>query len=300
MLQALQNEWDETVLETFNLRQQLDATRKELAHALYQHDAACRVIARLVRERDEAYQLVNAYKAGGGSQGQPSAPAPSAPTSSNAAMEVEGEEEVAKGLNEEVVSELNSVCKSLSSGRKQRKPSEHLQSKDDMMLLEESASYAPHKKAAANALLVRDNSVITAGNLWSFVYTYESHSFYIPYFCLGVDRAVVISDTASGSLQCQLTGHTGAVTSLAAAPGAAGGIFSGSEDKTVRVRLCLCASLYPSNLFNFSSVLDSKQLRWLQRALPLHKTGRGYYGCDLAPLSALPRVQRPGRFLALP
>lgn len=58
LLTNLQNEWDELVLELFNTKQSLDVTRRELTQALYQHDAACRVIARLMRERDEArYQL---------------------------------------------------------------------------------------------------------------------------------------------------------------------------------------------------------------------------------------------------
>ncbi|KIN04243.1 hypothetical protein OIDMADRAFT_178288 [Oidiodendron maius Zn] len=54
LLSTFQNEWDALALETFTIRHQLHQTRQELATALYQHDAAIRVIARLTKERDEA------------------------------------------------------------------------------------------------------------------------------------------------------------------------------------------------------------------------------------------------------
>lgn len=68
LLSTFQNEWDALALETFKLKQQLSQTRDELANALYQHDAAVRVIARLSKERDEARAALSrvTVSAGGG------------------------------------------------------------------------------------------------------------------------------------------------------------------------------------------------------------------------------------------
>jgi pre-mRNA-processing factor 19 len=57
-LHTLQNEWDALVLEIFALKQQFNSTRQELSYALYAQDAASRVVARLIRERDAAREWV--------------------------------------------------------------------------------------------------------------------------------------------------------------------------------------------------------------------------------------------------
>lgn len=46
------------MLGAYNTEQKLNATRQELSYALYAQDAASRVVARLIRERDAAREYV--------------------------------------------------------------------------------------------------------------------------------------------------------------------------------------------------------------------------------------------------
>jgi len=63
LLQMMQTEYDALVLELFDTRKALEDTRRELSQALYQNDAAIRVVARLSMERDTARQELEQWNA---------------------------------------------------------------------------------------------------------------------------------------------------------------------------------------------------------------------------------------------
>ena len=63
LLGLVGKEYEALVLELFDARRALEDTRKELSHALYQNDAAVRVVARLSMERDAARQELAQWKA---------------------------------------------------------------------------------------------------------------------------------------------------------------------------------------------------------------------------------------------
>ncbi|KAK9475174.1 Prp19/Pso4-like-domain-containing protein [Dipodascopsis tothii] len=54
LLRGFTSEYDAVALQNFQLRLELEKTRRELASTLYMHDAAVRVAARVKGERDAA------------------------------------------------------------------------------------------------------------------------------------------------------------------------------------------------------------------------------------------------------
>ncbi|KAF3902903.1 hypothetical protein AA313_de0209135 [Arthrobotrys entomopaga] len=104
LLSVFQNEWDALALETYTLRQQLAQTRQELSTALYQHDAAVRVIGRLIKERDEARDALSKVTASG-----------VASASNGDEMQVDSNEVPA-----DVVERIEATHGELSAGRRKR------------------------------------------------------------------------------------------------------------------------------------------------------------------------------------
>jgi pre-mRNA-processing factor 19 len=204
MLALFQNEWDALMLETYSLKEQLDSVRQELSHSLYQHDAACRVIARLIKERDDARNALANFKA--------HAPQASA-AGGDDGMEVEGE----SGINEDVKAKLNAKSKELSKGRKDRTIPENLATAESIKEYEVVSSNNIHKTTPPGVLCLdihpTNQSLVVTG---------------------GHDGNVIIFDRAIGKVSSTLSDHGKAVTDVLFHP-TEEVIFSTSKDKTAKV-----------------------------------------------------------------
>jgi len=155
LLSLLQNEWDATVLETYQLRKTLQTTRQELSHALYQHDAATRVIARLINERNtyrEKFEQAQAVA---------KVTAPSEKPEANGSRRLEQEEGVepsakkAKGgLDSAVVNAMTATSKELSKYRKKRTISSTVASVEDISGYGSVGSFPVHATRKGGILAV--------------------------------------------------------------------------------------------------------------------------------------------------
>lgn len=62
LFKDLQSSFEDTLIESHNLKEELQSLKNELTYVLYQYDASCRVISRLIKERDDAREQLERYK----------------------------------------------------------------------------------------------------------------------------------------------------------------------------------------------------------------------------------------------
>jgi pre-mRNA-processing factor 19 len=211
MLSMLQSEWDALMTETYELKSHLDTTRKQLSHALYQHDAACRVIARLLRDRDSARSQVAQL------QEQLTNMRPMAPGETQEADQGE------TGLTPEIIQRMTDIAKGLSRTRKKK---EHpgLAPVSEVKKFECTGEFKSHQSTAPGILCLDlhkedDKRVVTGG----------------------VDQQVILFDAASGKLAQKLVGHSKKVGAVLWHP-TKEIVLSASQDATARVWTCTDAA----------------------------------------------------------
>ena len=143
LLGVFQEEWDALALQTFTLQQNLAQTRQELSTALYQHDAAVRVIARLTRERDEAREALSKISING-----------RAPATNGDAMQVDS-----AGLSPAVLARVDETQARLQKTRRKRPVPE------DWPTADQIATYTPQPPSEELYPGGRFISVNATGNL---------------------------------------------------------------------------------------------------------------------------------------
>ncbi|XBH96494.1 hypothetical protein VPH35_086865 [Triticum aestivum] len=218
LLGMFQNEWDALMLSNFALEQQLHTARQELSHALYQHDAACRVIARLKKERDESRTLL--AQAERQIPISAAGPAPvAAVTNGKRALEDEvgpDGKKIRPGINPVIIDELTECNSVLSAQRKKRQVPPSLAPIDALERYTQISSHPLHKTNKPGILSIdihHSKDIIATG---------------------GIDTNAVLFDRPSGQVLCTLTDHSKKITSLKFVPRDEL-LITGSADKTVRV-----------------------------------------------------------------
>ncbi|OMO60615.1 Aconitase/3-isopropylmalate dehydratase large subunit, alpha/beta/alpha [Corchorus capsularis] len=198
MLGMFRNQWDALMLSSFALEKLIHTARQELSHALYQHDAACRVIARLKKERDEARSLL--------AQAERQAPLPavranvSALSNGKRASENEkmgpGGKRMRPGISDGIVAELTECNAALSQQHKKRQIPPTLASIDALERYTQLSSHPLHKtnKPGITSLDINLSKDMVATR--------------------GVDSNAVVFDLTSGEISSSLSGHPKKITSV--------------------------------------------------------------------------------------
>lgn len=235
ILKVMQDEWDAIMLHTFTQRQQLQTARQELSHALYQHDASCRVIARLTKEVTAAREALATLKPQAGimatqhqqqqqisaqatADGAPT-PMDTSTTTTTTTTTVGATEAV--GLSTEVIDKLQEKATVLTKERKKRGRTvpEELATQEQLKTFRPLASHPGLHSASAPGILTLDiggadhSRIITGGN----------------------DKTAVIFSRDTEQVVKVLKGHSKRVTLAVYHPEAEDVAITASPDASIRV-----------------------------------------------------------------
>ncbi|KAK7028982.1 hypothetical protein VNI00_008908 [Paramarasmius palmivorus] len=189
LLHTLQNEWDSLVLETFALKQQYNNVRQELSYALYAQDAASRVVARLIRERDAAREALANVQASMGV----------APSAAGEDVEMSEENASEEGIPKEIIAQIDETHQTLSAARKKRKPPAGYATADEVKTFTSKHtipslhSASPPGITALALSSTNPNQFLTGGN----------------------DKVVQLYDKSTDKVLASLKGHTKKVNHVA-------------------------------------------------------------------------------------
>ena len=214
ILKSLQDEWDAVMLHSFTLRQQLQTARQELSHALYQHDAACRVIARLTKEVTAAREALATLKPKAGMSHV-------SQTSHSSGDQMSSDQNMDEsGVSAEVLEKLENKASVLTAERKRRGKTvpEDLVKSDELRTFKTLASHSGLHSVSVPGILAVDicptdsNRILTGGN----------------------DKTAIVFNKDNEQVITSLKGHTKKVTSVIYHPNQDNAITA-SPDSQIRV-----------------------------------------------------------------
>jgi len=206
------------MLESFALKQNNHSLRQQLSHALYKEDAATRVIARLIKERDAAREALTNMQTLMGGAGPSSA--------ANGGADVDMAEqtdaaESAPGLPAEVVDKIDQMNQALSVTRKKRKaPAGHT------TVAKMKTFTAQHSIPSLHAASPAGITALALSGTQPGVFVTG-----------GNDKVVQVYDRGADKVLASLKGHTKKVhhVALRERDDAPTLVLSASADKTARV-----------------------------------------------------------------
>ena len=244
LLSSLQREFDGVMLEQFSLKREVHSLKQELAHALYQYDAACRVIARLIRERDDAQA---ALLAGGTAERKQQHPAAAAAVDGHGnegrqAMDVEGEKKDGGASAQSALAEMTAAFEETSErlGGKRRKAAVKDKAAaaartEDVAQYSVTQSFTLHGAATPGVTAV-DVDLRTEGERLLVTG--------------GADGSVIVFDAKAGKVRDTLHGHKKRVTAVAFVQQAS---FTSASSSTSHLPILSSSADHSVQLYTFDT-----------------------------------------------